>query len=175
MAQLVLNLPDSLIERIEAEAQSLGTSSEARIIEILEGAIAPAANINPESLAKGLEKLRRFLEKVPAITDLSTRKESDAYWWVKFRIDIKHPLAWNVVQELGHILNYISLEERLPTVFRPVSPPPYINGGPDQFLSWVIEATLPFVDAGQISDFLEESLPEPVEDEDAWTDVEEDN
>jgi hypothetical protein len=51
---------------------------------------------------------------------------------VKFAIDIEHPLAWSVVQELGHVLNYVSLEERLPTVFMPVSPPPYMNGGPDE-------------------------------------------
>ncbi|SPE35761.1 hypothetical protein SBA3_2300022 [Candidatus Sulfopaludibacter sp. SbA3] len=50
-------------------------------------------------------------------------------WWVKFAIDISHRLAWNVVQELGHVLNYLSVNERLPTVFKPVSPPPYANGG----------------------------------------------
>jgi hypothetical protein len=31
-------------------------------------------------------------------------------------------------------------DERLPTVFYPVSPSPYMNGGPQEFLSWVIEA-----------------------------------
>src|SRR5688500_17345460 len=60
-------------------------------------------------------------------------------WWVKFSLDISHRLTWNVVQELGHVLNYLSLNERLPTVFKPVSPPPYLNGGPAEFLSWVIE------------------------------------
>ena len=46
-------------------------------------------------------------------------------WWVKCAIDIDHEFAWNVVQELGHVLNYVSLDERLPTVFMPVSPPSY--------------------------------------------------
>jgi len=55
-------------------------------------------------------------------------------WWVKFSIDITNPLAWNVVQELGHVLNYISIDARLPTVFMPISPPPYMNGGPEEFL-----------------------------------------
>jgi len=36
------------------------------------------------------------------------------------------------------VLNYLSLDERLSTVFMPVSPPPYLNGGVE-FLSWVIE------------------------------------
>jgi hypothetical protein len=62
---------------------------------------------------------------------------------VKLTIDIGHPLAWHVVQELGHVLNYLSTTERLPTTFKPVSPPPYLNGGPRAFLSWVIECADP--------------------------------
>jgi hypothetical protein len=80
-----------------------------------------------------------YLSKVPAITGkIGSGFSNDGCWWVKFAIDIKHPLAWSVVQELGHVLNYLSLEERLPAVFMPVSPPPYLNGGPE-YLSWVIE------------------------------------
>ena len=29
-------------------------------------------------------------------------------WWFKFQINVDHPLAWQTVQELGHVLNYIS-------------------------------------------------------------------
>ena len=32
----------------------------------------------------------------------------DGLWWIKFGIDIEHPLAWGVVQELGHVLDYVS-------------------------------------------------------------------
>ncbi len=42
---------------------------------------------------------------------------------VKFSIDIDHPLAWHAIQELGNVLNYLSVTERLPNVFMPVSPP----------------------------------------------------
>lgn len=87
---------------------------------------------------------------------------------MKFTIDISHPLAWNVVQEMGHVLNYISIKERLPTVFMPVSPPPYMNGGPDEFLSWVIEAKDPDFRPGTCADWLEGRLPQPVDDEAAW-------
>ena len=38
----------------------------------------------------------------------------------KFTIDPSDPLAWRVVQELAHVLNCLSLDERLPTVFMPV-------------------------------------------------------
>jgi len=82
-------------------------------------------------------------------------------WWVKFTIDIGHPLAWNVVQELGHVLNYVSLDERLPAVFMPVSPPPYLNGGPE-YLSWVIESKDKDFKPETCAEWLEGRLPRPV-------------
>src|SRR4051812_12216860 len=76
------------------------------------------------------EKLEKFLAAVPGITGpFGHSMEENGQWWVKLSIDIENPLAWNVVQELGQVLNYVSVEERLPTVFKPVSPPPYMNGG----------------------------------------------
>jgi hypothetical protein len=110
-----------------------------------------------------------MLERVPAITGLSTSEASEPLWWIKFNIDTHHPLAWHVVQEFGHVLNYFSLGDRFPVVFMPVSPPPYLNGGPDAFLSWVIEASLPFADAGYVAEVLEGYLPRPVEDLKMWT------
>src|SRR3954452_4596086 len=81
-----------------------------------------------------------YLRTVPAIDPtIGSGVSDDGRWWVKVIIDTTHPLAWNVVQELGHVLNYMSLDERLPTVFMPVSPPPHMNGGPKKFLSWVLE------------------------------------
>ena len=117
-------------------------------------------------------KLVDFLARIPAIESNDTPSrgvgsgESDAGWWVKFQIDVDHDLAWNTVQEMGHELNYLAVDERLPTVFKPVSPPPYMNGGPDEYLSWVIEgADMP---PGTVATWLEERLPKPVEDEAAW-------
>ena len=81
--------------------------------------------------------LENYLLRIPAVQGPIGKGTGDeGLWWVKFSIDIDDPLAWNVVQELGHILNYLSLNERLPTLFIPVSPPPYMNGGPRDFLSW---------------------------------------
>ncbi len=116
-----------------------------------------------------------FLARIPAteLTPTPSRGfgagEDATGWWVKFSLDVEHPLAWNAVQELGHVLNYLFMEERLPTVFKPVSPPPYLNGGPDEFLSWVIECSDPQMKPGTIADWLEGRLPQPVEDEDAWS------
>ena len=74
--------------------------------------------------------LESYLGSVPGVEVLGRGHDDSGGWWVKFSIDIEHPLAWHVVQELGHVLNYISVDERLPTVFKPVSPPSYLNGGP---------------------------------------------
>jgi hypothetical protein len=87
---------------------------------------------------------------------------------VKFAIDIDHPLAWRVVQEFGHVLNYVSVNERLPTVFMPVSPPVYLNGGPCEYLSWVIESKAPDFAPDTCAEWLKGRLPQPVDDLSAW-------
>ena len=113
-----------------------------------------------------------FLARIPAVetNDTTSRGfgagEGENGWWVKFSIDIDHALAWHAVQELGCVLNYLSINERLPTVFKPVSPAPYLNGGPEEFLSWVIEGK--DMPPGTVAKWLEERLPKPVEDEAAW-------
>ena len=110
-----------------------------------------------------------YLKKVPAIEgEIGHGADDQGNWWVKFSIDIHHELAWQVVQELGHVLNYVSLDERLPTVFYPVSPPPYMNGGPADFLSWVIETRDPDFRPGTAQKWLEGRLPRPVESLDEW-------
>ena len=118
---------------------------------------------------RAFASLRAFLERVPAIEkSMGTGTSDDGLWSVKFSIDIDHALAWNVVQELGSVLNYISLEERLPTVFKPLSPPPYLNGGPRDFLSWVIESTDPAFKPDKCREWLESRLPNPVDDPSEW-------
>ncbi len=118
---------------------------------------------------RDLIELEAFLKKIPAIHGSMGKGFSESgNWWIKFTIDLDHSLAWNVVQELGHILNYISLEDRLPAVFMPVSPPPYLNGGPRDYLSWVIESTSPDFTPASALEFLKGRLPRPVEDEAQW-------
>ena len=120
------------------------------------------------------EKLLTFLERLPAI-DLPAGRKSIGFgdfengnWWAKFTIDTKHDLAWRHVQELGYVLNYVSVDERLPTVFMPVSPPPYMNGG-EEFLSWVIESTEPDFTPDLCAEWLEGRLPRPVDDLKQWS------
>ena len=114
------------------------------------------------------KKLVRYLADVPAIGNVSHGFSDDHLWWVKFVIDIEHRLAWSVVQELGCVLNYLSLNERLPTVFYPVSPAPYLNGGPKDFLSWVLESKTADFTPDLACSWLEGRLPRPVNDLDQW-------
>ena len=118
---------------------------------------------------RAFETLIEYLEKVPAIeTPIGTGADENGLWWVKFQIDIEHKLAWNVVQELGCVINYLSLDERLPAVFYPVSPAPYLNGGPEEFLSWVIETKDKNFKPGTLMKWLEGRLPCPVDDLEQW-------
>jgi hypothetical protein len=115
------------------------------------------------------QRLKQYLSRVPAISGgVGTGFDGEGYWWVKFAIDITHPLAWRVVQELGHVLNYLSLNERLPTVFMPVSPPPYLNGGPKDCLSWIIETRSEGFKPNTCAEWLEGRLPQPVDDLEQW-------
>lgn len=111
---------------------------------------------------QSFDKLLHFLNKIPSITGSIGNGVGKGLWWVKFRIDIEHPLAWNVIQELGHVINYLSLEERLPTVFMPISPPPYMNGGPSEFLSWIIQSKSKNFTPDNAAEWLINRLPDPV-------------
>src|SRR5260221_4869845 len=117
----------------------------------------------------GLEACRLRVPSIQAPMRKGTTTEG--LWWVKFSLDLEHQLAWNVVQELGYVLNYISVDEPLPTVFMPVSPPPYLNGGPREFLSWVIESREPTFSPETCMKWLEGRLPRPVDDRESWKGV----
>lgn len=118
---------------------------------------------------RAFSTLTNYLKKIPGIdSQMGTGADDKGFWWVKFKIDIDNKLAWHVVQELGCVVNYISVSERLPTKFYPVSPAPYLNGGPDDFLSWVIENTDPAFKPGTLQKWLEERLPNPVDDPGKW-------
>jgi hypothetical protein len=118
---------------------------------------------------RAFQSLEIFLQKIPGISSTPSHGHSpDGQWWVKFTIDIDNPYSWQVVQELGHILNYLSLNERLPTIFKPVSPPSYMNGGPRDFLSWVIECSDKDFKPGTVAKWLEGRMPQPVDDTTQW-------
>ncbi len=118
---------------------------------------------------RAFKTLIEYLEKIPSMTKpISFGSDDEGFWWVKFQLDITNQLAWNVVQELGCVVNYLSINERLPTVFYPVSPAPYMNGGPEDFLSWIIETKDKEFKPGTLMKWLDGRLPNPVEDLEQW-------
>ena len=165
---LTITLPKQLAQRVVMEATALGMSPNERALQALDGTITPVGNFAEGQAIEGLKNLTDFLVRIPSLRLLSHSPPTEPQWWVKLKIDIKSPVAWHVVQNLGFVLNYLSLEEPLPIVFRPVSSPPYLNGGPEDYLSWVIEAEIPFLDAGATASCLQERLPDPVHDEAQW-------
>jgi len=120
-------------------------------------------------LEHDVSSLVSFLKRIPAVVGaIGSGTFDNGNWWTKFTIDIDHPQAWNVVQELGYVLNYLSVNERLPTVFMPVSPPPYANGPACEFLSWVIESKDPDFTPETCVEWLHTRLPNPVNDLIQW-------
>ena len=122
---------------------------------------------------RAFDTLETYLLSIPSVEAPIGKGADDTGWWVKFSIDVESSIAWHTVQELGHVLNYLSLNERLPTTFRPVSPPPYLNGGPGEYLSWVIECRDPEFKPGTVAKWLEGRLPRPVDDLSQWLSNEE--
>lgn len=115
--------------------------------------------------------LYQFFCNVPSVQEsriVAHGSDGQHAWWFKFSIDVQHPLAWQTVQELGHVLNYLSTNERLPTQFFPVSPPPYMNGEAKDFLAWVIQCNHADFTPDVVCDWLEGRLPNPVDDEKQW-------
>ena len=165
-----LNLPTELQQSLEREAQDAGRSLNEHLVQKLQSITPPVEAMDKAALKRGLKTLVSFLQTVPAVTVMSSEVSKDAFWWVKLKIDLAQPLAWSVVQELGHVLNDASVSEKLPTVFKPVSPPPYLNGGPHEFLCWAIESEYNYIDPAWIAEELQNRMPRPVDDLEQWND-----
>lgn len=163
-----LNLPSKLEKALEIEAKDAKISLHAHIVKKLERTTPPSEYIDIKVLKKGLPILVDFLNKIPSVEVISNDLTPDAYWWIKLNIDINNKISWNIVQELGFVLNYISIQEPLPTIFKPVSPPPYLNGDAEECLSWVIESTFNYIDPKWIKEMIEGRLPNPIDDEKEW-------
>jgi hypothetical protein len=142
-------------------------NERAALSKVIAGSVTP---MEGSQKVHDFTALEGYLRRVPAMRwMLGNGTTGDGTWWVKFGIDIDHPLAWRVVQEFGHVLNLLSVEDRLPTVFKPVSPPVYLNGGPRDFLSWVIESTRADFTPAVCAEWLEGRLPRPVDDPAQWS------
>ncbi|MFT0211004.1 hypothetical protein VQ643_00105 [Pseudomonas sp. F1_0610] len=165
---LEISLPKKLKKTLEKEASDASINLAAHIVKKLERITSPAEYINKKKLKAGLPILVDFVSKLPGVSIIASEVTRDAYWWIKFDIDSSHPLVWRVIQELSFVFNSIALSDPLPTVFKPSSPPPYLNGGPEEFLSWVVESTYNYIDPTWIKEAIENVLPNPIDDITQW-------
>jgi len=168
MSLITLDLNKKLFSKIKRLANDSNQSIEAVIHKFLEENIYLGEELKHEKIQHYLKDIENLLKQIPTINTVTSGINPRGDWSVRFFINIQHKLAWNVIQELGFILNGISLSEKLPTVFMPVSPPPYLNGGPEEYLSWVIESKTKNVNPRMICEILQERLPNPLSDEDQW-------
>jgi hypothetical protein len=53
-------------------------------------------------------------------------------------------------------------------MFYPVSAPPYMNGGPEEFLYWIIDSKEPGFSPDKTKQWLEARLPDPVDSLEEW-------
>src|SRR5262245_27442259 len=126
------------------------------------------------SASHDFEQLLAFIERLPAVqlpagrASIGHGRWENGRWWVKFHLDIRHNLAWHVVQEVGDVLNYLAPDNRMPTSFKPVSPPSYMNGGPEDFLSWVVEGETKDFGPSDCAEWLEGRVARPVDDLAQW-------
>lgn len=157
----------SLLPKFLAQAAAAGHRAEEHIEVLVDNGVAVDQLADAAARQKGVEALANLVRGLPGVEAVGHSQAGSDFWWVKFSIDRRHPLAWHVVQRLGYVLNYYSLEHRFATVFMPVSPPPALNGGPE-FLSWVIEAKLGLLDPRPVVKALRGALPAARKSEKAW-------
>ena len=122
----------------------------------------------PDDLQDDILVLARFLDSIPCIEVLGGKRVEGDWWWVKFRIDPASRLSWYVVMELGHILNYFALNDPLPTVFKPVAPPPQGNDAGLDDCAWVIECFKPEFSPIECATVLRQFGPSPASSVSAW-------
>lgn len=114
-----------------------------------------------------MENLKEILGKIPSVT-VNSHSETEMGWKLILTIDIEHELSWRVVQEFASVINDLSVEEKLPAKFWPSSPPPYMNGGPEEYLTWVIESYRGDFSPEKCAEWISSRFPNPVDDESQW-------
>lgn len=115
------------------------------------------------------QRIEHLISRIPSVcAPVASGAYDTGVWWVKFALDINHPLVWNVVQRLAHVINYLSISERFSTVFYPVSPAPEAGQEPRDCLAWIIETTTEDFSPSELAEWLEVRLPNPIEDEAQW-------
>ena len=116
-------------------------------------------------------KLEELIAHLPVVdAPVSSGIYENGFWWVKFDINLQHPMSWRVIQVLAHTINYLSISERLSTVFYPLSPSPFAEGVSLKSMYWIIEFNSQDFSPNELSAWLESRLPAG-NDEAAWATI----
>lgn len=106
------------------------------------------------------KKLELLIAQLPAIgSPIASGVYETGFWWVKFSIDIQHDKSWEVIKMLAYTINYLSISERLSTVFFPVCPSSFSQENPEKNLTWIIESTSQDFVPDELAIWLENRLP----------------
>jgi hypothetical protein len=121
----------------------------------------------PETVDDSVIVLARYLHSIPGVTIVGGG-EDETGWWIGLNIDHRRKAAWNIVLELAHILNSFALNDPLPTVFRPVAPPPQGDNEDLAHLGWVIGCNNSRFRPEECATILRQWGPGPATEEKAW-------
>jgi hypothetical protein len=115
----------------------------------------------------GRQRLISLLEQIPCLDNLDSGETELACWWISFDLEMFSPIAWRVVRKLGVLLNTPCSSKRMSVTFRPVPQ----EGS--ETLRWEIASTAPELDPADVARWLRDNLPQPMDEEAAWTAMDE--
>jgi hypothetical protein len=121
-----------------------------------------------KEIVHDFSSLVRYVKAIPCVQEAEGYNEMADLWNFHLKLDITHEIAWHVVQYFAYVLNGLSLSVNLPTRFFPITPPVDLNGGPYDFLGWMIQCSDPQFSPDRCRDWLASRLPTPVGDITAW-------
>ena len=113
------------------------------------------------------QRLVALLARIPCLDNFDCGEDLARHWWVSFDLDISSPIAWRVVARLGLLLNTPCSSKRMSVGFKPLP-----QEDTTETMRWEIASTAAGLDPNDVARWLRENLPQPLEDEEAWSEEE---
>jgi hypothetical protein len=96
-----------------------------------------------KEIKHNFNKLNTLLLSIPCVKSVDCYDEMEDLWSCHIRMDLTHEIVWHLIQGIAFVINDTSITGKLPATFYPTSPPPYLNGGPYNYLHWIIRSESP--------------------------------
>src|SRR6476660_8374352 len=140
---------------------TVGSPTPETLFRAIATQIVESRRSSTASLRSARQRLVSLLDQIPCLNDFDSGETDSQCWWISFHLEITSPIAWRVVRKLGLLINAPVSSKRMPVTFRPVP-----QEGAETF-HWEICSTAPELDPAEVTRWLRENLPEPMEDEGA--------